>query len=89
MLQVKFVLDDFPRALSAAAELDTRIRSSGENTNDVMTSNDAMPSPAFSRGSSLDRESSLGPEGNASKILKIRRFVCFQNWTCNLLSFTG
>ena len=30
MLQVKFVLDDFPRALSAAAELDTRIRSSGE-----------------------------------------------------------
>ena len=32
-------------------------------------------SPAFSRGSSLDRDFSMGPE-NGQKVLKIRRLVC-------------
>ena len=39
--------------------------------------NDVMPSPSLSRASSLDRETSLGPEGSTSKVLKIRRLVYF------------
>lgn len=42
---------------------------------------EAAPSPAFSRGSSIDREASLGPDGNASKVLKIRRMVRISNLT--------
>jgi transcription initiation factor TFIID subunit 1 len=35
----------------------------------------ARSSPAFSRGSSLEREGSVGPEGSR-KILRIKRLVC-------------
>lgn len=36
----------------------------------------APPSPTFSRGSSLDRDMSLGPEGS-QRVLRIKRMVCF------------
>ena len=47
-----------------------RLRPSGESSG-----LDMAASPAFSRGSSIDREASLGPEGNGYKVLKIRRLV--------------
>jgi transcription initiation factor TFIID subunit 1, fungi type len=39
----------------------------------------AAPSPAFSRGSSADpdREMSMGPDGNARRVLRIKRLVRF------------
>ena len=47
----------------------------GEAPGTANTTPFTMPSPAFSRASSIDRETSLGPDGNASKVLRIKRFV--------------
>jgi len=52
-----------------------RVRNAGESVGASSSTPFTMPSPAFSRASSLDRETSLGPDGNASKVLRIKRFV--------------
>jgi hypothetical protein len=44
-----------------------------------------MASPAFSRASSADRDLSVGPEGQSSKVLRIRRLVRIRKH--RLLSF--